>query len=64
MWLKSPDTNITGVTFVIDVIEVANGGFSYAEIKLVGIRKTIDIAMLLQDFLNNSLLQKSAQYTI
>ena len=53
MVLRSPNTNITGVILVIDVVKVANEFFFMADLKVMGFRtacKTIDIAMLFQDF--------------
>ena len=53
VFLASPNTNITGVVLVIDVIKVANELFPMADLKTMGFRTTgdtIEIAMLLQDF--------------
>ena len=62
MVLRSPNTNTTGMILVIDVIKVANE-FSMADLKVMGFRttgKTIDIAMLFQDFLKNCIFLKNA----
>ena len=61
MVLRSPNTNITGMVLVIDVIKVANSFFFMAIFKVMGFRtdgKTIDIAMLFQDFFKNCIFLK------
>ena len=67
MLLASPNTNITGVVLVIDVIKVANELFTMADLMTMGFRTTgdtIEIAMLLQVFLKNCIFWGVTMYSI
>ena len=67
MVLLSLNTDITGLILVIDEIKVANELFPMADLKTMGVRTTgdtIDIAMLLQDFLKNCIFWGVTMYSI